>query len=644
MNEREKKLIQVLIEQTSYQPASFFAEKIGVSSKTIYKYIETLSYFFVDYDLNVTKVPRRGILLKGSDINKNKLTSVLTEYSQQEELAMQPSYRRLYIFSNFLFLKNVYSYKHYAQKFYVSIQSIKKDVDEIIDYCSRRQLFLKRMNSTLYFEASEQVVQQVFKEYIEEYLENNALSQEQEFEIFGKKTVSIVSEMLKELKIVEPKLPNEYLLNSLRTAILILVGRLVVDNHITPDREFLFEKMKKLQLYMTAIKLVDINKEKSWNLFLQEDIYYLCSLLLAHGIRPILYEGNDNNVLKETIDQMIHQMSEMLEYDLSVDNQLKDSLLSHIEPMIYRLKIGIDIKNPLKNQIINQYSVMYALTSYCVGIIEKKFSLQLTDDEISFLTIHFQVALEKTKVAKHILIVCPTGLGTSQLIFQKIKQVLPARFSLEIVELNKLEKIDLSLIDLLIAAVHLPDINIPTVYVSPLPTSSEIILINEKLSYIDNEDRTFSLIAKEQHLNLEAVLDEEFIFIGLNLKHQNEVIEMLSESYIEKKLAKSNFKKAIYQREALGTTGLSTGVAIPHADPSSVLKTKISIVILKNPIIWGKTNVSVIILLAIAEKDISSAKSLIASIYELLSSEKQIRKLASTTNKSEIISFFSERS
>ena len=53
--------------------------------------------------------------------------------------------------------------------------------------------------------------------------------------------------MLKELKIVEPKLPNEYLLNSLRTAILILVGRLVVDNHITPDREFLFEKMKKLQ-------------------------------------------------------------------------------------------------------------------------------------------------------------------------------------------------------------------------------------------------------------------------------------------------------------------------------------------------------------------------------------------------------------
>ncbi|MBV6552708.1 PRD domain-containing protein, partial [Acinetobacter soli] len=79
---------------------------------------------------------------------------------------------------------------------------------------------------------------------------------------------------------------------------------------------------------------------------------------------------------------------------------------------------------PLLKLIKKQYSTMFTLTKYAIGDLEKNFALFLTEDEVSFLTIHFQLAFEKVKVKKHVLIVCSSGLATSELIFNRIKRTI----------------------------------------------------------------------------------------------------------------------------------------------------------------------------------------------------------------------------
>lgn len=637
MNENRKKLLRLILEQESYQPASYFAKKMNVSSKTIYKNLASLEGWFEEYQMELKKLPRKGIYLEGTQQDKIRMKIAIGDYQNVDFYGTSPAYRRLYIFAKLLFSTESRSYQYYADHFYVSVQSIKNDVDEIVGYCQRQQLTIRRNSSGLFLEGNELLIQQVFKEYVEKYTTRNSLDRRQEEEIFGLTSVETVSNFLEQLIRGDSQIPNEYLLISLRISMLTLVSRLQIDQHMLPEKGLLLERLEKFQLYMTAIELVDSNNHLLGGKFLQTDIYYLCSLLLAHGIKPKIQDENVNSFVKEAVDNMVEIMSEMLGFDLTADEHLKHSLLSHIDPMIYRLRIGIEVRNPLKNQIIQQYSTMYTLTSYCISIIEKNFSLQLTDDEITFLTIHFQVALEKNRAVKHVLIVCPTGLGTSQLVFQKIKQSLPASIVLEIIDLNQMTSVDLSVIDLIIATIQMPDLGIPTVYVSALPTADEITLINKELAVLESENKKFM---NHSELNFNDVFDEKFIFLDLVVTSQNEIIDFLADHYQNQNLVKENFRQAIYQRESLGTTGLSSGVAIPHVDPDSVIQTKIAIATLEQPVRWGPNEVSVVILLAIAKKDIAYAKTLIASVYEILSSRESIQQLREYKTKVEIMEKF----
>lgn len=101
-------------------------------------------------------------------------------------------------------------------------------------------------------------------------------------------------------------------------------------------------------------------------------------------------------------------------------------------------------------------------------------------------------------------------------------------------------------------------------------------------------------------------------------------------------LVTNDFKQSLYAREELGSTGLKTGVAIPHADPQTVKTTKLAFVTLPKAIKWGDTEVQLVVLLAIAEKNMSEAKELIASIYDLFNSPEEIRWVVSSKNREEL--------
>jgi transcriptional antiterminator len=175
----------------------------------------------------------------------------------------------------------------------------------------------------------------------------------------------------------------------------------------------------------------------------------------------------------------------MLNADLTQDKLLLQTLLAHIVPMIHRSKTGILLKNPLIKSIKKQYSTMYTLTKYAIGDLEERFQILLTEDEVSFLTIHFQLAFEKIKITNHILIVCQSGFATSELIFNRIKQTIAADTVLEIIPLSKLVSTSLETVDLIISTIPLDITALPVIYISPLPTTEEIGRISAKISNLN---------------------------------------------------------------------------------------------------------------------------------------------------------------
>ena len=107
-----------------------------------------------------------------------------------------------------------------------------------------------------------------------------------------------------------------------------------------------------------------------------------------------------NPIYLSSIQELINQLSEILKVNLNQDQKLLKSLLFHFTPMIYRLRMNANIKNPLLHEIQTQYSILFSIIAHSVYKIESQYQVILTEDEIAFLTVYFQVALERNKGGK----------------------------------------------------------------------------------------------------------------------------------------------------------------------------------------------------------------------------------------------------
>ncbi|WP_086349196.1 BglG family transcription antiterminator [Candidatus Enterococcus clewellii] len=635
LNKREQALLQLLLDQTDFLPAAFFKNKLYVSAKTVYTDLARLEEKLTDTGLHISRLPRKGVRVEGTEAARKKATALLIEKTKKID-KFSPEYRKIFIFANYLFSEKPMHYQEFADYFYVSYQSIKKDVDEILEYCRKENVQGRMTDRGVVLDTTESVRQRVFKSMLDFFIESSSIDTKAIQSVFDENNVRLVTCFVSDLSVALDHQLNSYFVDSLKISLEILLGRVQKGAHIEPQKELVFDELKRMQLYMQGVAFSEmVAKEQRFQLT-DEDIHYVCSLLLAHGIEPYLKMTANSQKMITVTKKMIVNMSDLLSIDLTDDELLMQALLSHVVPMIHRLKNHIAIKNPLRESIKKQYSTMFTLTKFVIGDLEKKYDVALTEDEVTFLTIHFQLAFEKIRVTKHILIVCNSGMATSELIFNRIKQNIAADVILEITSFDKLSHISLETVDLIISTIQLEETTTEVMYVSALPTPEEIGKISAYVSNLSEHKKSFhSKEYKNTHL-LSKYLDRDFLYVKQEFKTKEAILTYLADDYQEKGLVTGDFKKTLFIREELGSTGLKTGVAIPHAEPETVNQTKLSFMALASPIKWGSSQIQLVVLLAIAEEDMAEAKELIASIYDLFNSPKEIKWVVDSQSKEEL--------
>lgn len=638
LSNREKRLLRLLLQESEYRPAIFFQEKLEVSRKTIYNDLKHLEGELVGLSVTVVKKPRNGTKLIGSKRDKESLQKQLIQRDKDIDV-YAPEFRKAFIFANYLFSPSPMNYREFATYFFISYQSIKKDVDDILQFCKQQKMESKLIGNELQLFANESEKQKIFKIFCEKLIASGKIDLNTIDCLFSKEvrnvTKSIVEEIVKKLS----HSINNYFIHSLEITFNIFLSRICLGIHVEKEENLIFDELKRMKFYMIATNLSKMIDQQLNCKLLESDLQYLCSQLLAHGIEPHLQVSSEQEELVEShIQKMIQKMSQFLEVDLLQDSLLLQALLSHIIPMMHRLNHNIMIKNPLLSNIKKQYATMFTLIKYAIADFEKMFSLDLTEDEISFLTIHFQLAFEKVQVTNHLLIVCNSGMATSELIFNRIVRLVRPNTIIENISEKKLNNASLDEVDLIISTIPLDDVAIPVIYVSALPTDEEIAVISSEIFKLTENEKNFHSKKYQSPALLEKFIDIDFLFVNPPLFSKEAILNFLAEDYLQKDLVTDTFKQSLFNREMQGTTGMKTGVAIPHAEPQTVKKTKVSIVTLSNPVQWENTPVSLVILLAISEENLSEAKGVIASIYELLNSQKAIQWLVDSQNKEELYS------
>jgi fructose PTS system EIIA component len=147
----------------------------------------------------------------------------------------------------------------------------------------------------------------------------------------------------------------------------------------------------------------------------------------------------------------------------------------------------------------------------------------------------------------------------------------------------------------------------------------------------------------EQDVDLQSVLDKELIVLNLQASTKEEVIEKLAEVLFknDKLISKEVYIKDVLERERHCTTGIGSGIAIPHGKSNGVKQTSIAIAKLLEEIEWqafDKKPVKMVFLLSVKKEDTEEMHlRTISSIATSLSEDDTINRLLKATTTEEII-------
>ncbi|MCT4703104.1 BglG family transcription antiterminator [Enterobacteriaceae bacterium H20N1] len=321
-------------------------------------------------------------------------------------------------------------------------------------------------------------------------------------------------------------------------------------------------------------------------------------------VAPSAISADDDEAL---VNYILRYINTHYNYNLLTDTQLHADLLTHIKTMITRVRYQINIPNPLLSNIKQHYPMAYDMTLAAVSSWGKYTPYVISENEIGFLVLHIGVGLERhynIGYQRHprALLVCDTGNSTVRMIQAMLLRKYPQIEVKRIISLRDYEQLESVDEDFVISTARINEKEKPVVTMAPFPTEYQL----EQLGKLVLVDRTRPyMLAKyfdESHF---VVIDEPM--------SQQQLFSTLCEQLEREGYVDEDFYPSVMEREAIVSTMLGEGIALPHSLGLMANKTVVYTVLAPQGISWGEETAHVIFLLAISKSEYEEAMA----IYDL---------------------------
>ena len=558
---RALNIIEIL--KNSHDPVSSLAlsEEIGCSTKTIQSEIKDINKN--GKDGKIISIRGIGYKIEGSfdDI------AIPSQYLGNVD-------RIDYIIKNLINLttkpENTVKLEELADSMYISVSTVKNDLKEV-------KSILKKYNISVVSKHKQGIAIQASEDDITSFI----------LDICSKKDNELnLKDFLSE------KVSNNIF--NLKNIILNMLGR---EHLVLSDTEF------KNLCSIIFIKLSRSNQDES---------EFIQAYIKDYIIQRELIMNDDKN--KEKIIRAIKKFCKNLKIatsiDLSQDEIFETCLYNHINSIYKKMNLGINQYGVLPIDIRIKYPYAYELGKIAKKTIEEELGLKLDDEEISNIAVHVGGAIErsehnqKKKVFK-VIIVCVSGIGTSMLVKNKLEYLFEGKIEIvKIIPAYLIDYINVMEVDFIISTVDIKCERVPVITVSPLLNDNEVKIIEKFM-------KTGKMYKEVETRDL---FDRNLFFTDLDFDNSRIINH---EIYDE-------MKKSFFDREKIATTEIGHMVALPHGANGKILKNKIAVGILKNPIHWTLDDVRLVLILAIDKDEIFDYEKLFSTIYKQVGSVSKV--------------------
>ncbi|MGT2784675.1 BglG family transcription antiterminator [Streptococcus merionis] len=637
LNTRQLSILKTLISQSGYYSAGKLARENAVSVKTIYKDIAVIADLFLSLGVEIKRKPRLGYQIIMNADQKNELHQILIRDSNDSSTVVsreQELFRKIFIDCESIDMIE------YSLDNYISESSVKRSLEKIESYANDFNIVFSKPRGIVHISGSEADIRNFIHYYILTVIkiEDNALDKSTLSLVFDD---SIIEDVLRHIYYLEEVyglfVSEEY---KYYTALNVLISLFRYRNaHIADSVDLLNGvQIEELELYLFAIDLLSRTYQTEFEQIPHSEIQYIISSLIAVGYRveATLYTEEYAGV----VERFIKEMGSLLDIDFSDDSHLKMMLINHIQPMIFRSRNQIIISNQTTEAIKTQYSVLYNFIWLSSKILEEHFSIALTDSEIAFLTIHFEIAIEKKAKPIRIYVVCPYHLAISELIVSQLRKFVSNFDTIRAIGLEELPQLVIAESDLVISTIDISDKGIPFILVNSVITKEQIESIQHHYYQYTNGNRQMLTQLNSDHNHVKPLVKyllKNRIFLRHHLRSKEDSIEEIIHYASPSNTDFLPFANSIYEREKLGHTSTYTGIAMPHAHPGYVKRSEMILFTLDKPIRWGMHMVKVILFIAISEREFPIYKNALIQLYSKIDSVKYIESLWQSTNQEQFM-------
>ena len=371
--------------------------------------------------------------------------------------------------------------------------------------------------------------------------------------------------------------------------------------------------------------------EEIYRIELPEDETYYTALNIAD---KKYYERNINLLIDEEVNTVVTEILESIyetyQLDFRKDLEFYMMLVKHLIPLKVRLQYGTMIKNPILQEVKSEYPFALSIAKGLNHIIEKYYGKELSEDELSYIALAIQLAMDKKKKEKNnkknILLVCASGNVFSRFFKYRFKELFKDCINEAYTcDYPDLKEYDFGDIDYVFSTVPVDlSIPVPAFQVDYYPDEAEM-------------DNIRTVLEKPENV-IERYFSEELFLPEVEVSSKEDVIRQLCERIQNVRNIPDEFYDLVMKREKLLQTAMGDLVAVPHPYRTVTDHTLISVAILKKPIYWNETDkVQVVFMVSVSQNDLEDIENFYAEFFKVALSKKNIERLISNPTYDELI-------
>lgn len=587
-------IIRILGQSKKTMTSEELCQLLDISPRTLRNDLkenrELLSY----YEMSVQSFPGKGYKLVIHDQTKyyDFVEDAMREESNRQlVIPIYPEDRIQYLIRKLLTYKGYIKMDDLAEEIFVSRSTLNNDLKEVKERLRYFHLDISSKPSYgIKVEGSEFHKRSCIAEYYFHGESND--------NIFVNRTKSIsskhdeIAEILYESMVEENFKLTDIGFQNLVVHIIIALLRLE-ENDGLRDEEYDKSILETKEYEMASVICEKL--EKAYKVvFPKIEVYYVA--LHLSGKKAVQYStthlfmNDDNAKFLQKIFEIIYQQYQI---DFSSDIELYTALSLHFQPMMNRLKYGMNITNPLVEQIKTENMEAFEMSVLVAHVIEEEYGYSVSESEIGYIALHFSLSLERyrnNQLKKNIIIVCASGMGSSQILLHKIRQkFFQSIDNIYVTELYELKEIEQKNFDFIISTV-------PVLFKTQIPVVQVQYFLDEE----DNYKIQNAIYMKDDQLSfIDRFFKEELFFTHLTSKNKEDIIYEMIASIRKIKNLPDEFEEEVISREEYSVTEFGNNIAMPHPMHPLTDETFVSVGILPKAIKWKRKMVKFVFLLSV---------------------------------------------